>query len=381
MEGFVITSKGLEDAAAAEIKEILNADCKIEETCARFNLKSFEDLCSLCYKCQSIDKAALLLGNLDFEDFLKESEEFIESLDLGSWFKNNKKFKVECIRRGNHNFKSTDVELNVCNLILKKFKAKKIKFDAKDYEIIFLIYIVDNKCYFGIDFAGIDLNKRAYKIFLHSNSLRGTIAYALIRESGFRKSGVLLDPFCKDGVIAIESALYASGVPVNYFNKEKFAFLKLKVDAEFEKVFKKIDKKAKKTKLNIYSYDHLFKHIDYSRKNAKIAGVDKYINFSRVELEWLDIKFKKESVDVIITSMPTSKNANLDKIYNEFFYQSEYILKKDGRIAIVSRAPDLALKHASKHNFIILKEREVWSGEQMLKIVVFEKIMAFNLAG
>ena len=134
-----------------------------------------------------------------------------------------------------------------------------------------------------------------------------------------------------------------------------------------------ICKKIKKAKAKLYGYDHLFKYVDYSKKNAKIAGVEKQINFSRVELEWLDIKFKKESVDRIITNPPTSKNADLNKIYNEFFYQSEYILKKDGTLAIISRIPDFAKKHAEKHNFVLLKERDVWSGEQILKILVFKK--------
>ena len=39
------------------------------------------------------------------------------------------------------------------------------------------------------------------------------------------------------------------------------------------------------------------KFVVFARKNAKIAGIDKQINFSRVDIEWLDLKFKKNSVD------------------------------------------------------------------------------------
>jgi len=243
----------------------------------------------------------------------------------------------------------------------------------KDYEIIFFVYIVDSKCYFGIDFAGFELNKRGYKIFLHPSSLRGTIAYALVRESGFGKNEVMLDPFSRDGIIPIEAAFYASNFPHNYYKKDRFAFLKLKIGVDFDKFFRDADKKIKKTKSKIYSYDHLFKYVDYSRKNAKIAGVDKFIDFSRTELEWLDIKFRKESIDRIATSMPTSKNANLDKIYNEFFYQSAYILRKSGTIALISRIPEFAKKHAEKHNFAVSGEKDVWSGEQKLTITIFKK--------
>ena len=134
-----------------------------------------------------------------------------------------------------------------------------------------------------------------------------------------------------------------------------------------------IRRHIRKNNLDIYAFDHLFKYVDYSKKNAKIAGVDKSINFSRIDLEWLDIKFKKESVDRIATSLPSSKNANLEKIYKEFFYQAEYILKKDGRIALIARMPDLAIKHAEINNFEVIRQKEVWSGEQAMKMLLLKK--------
>ena len=372
MKGLAITSRGLEETASIEVREIINAKCKIEESCVVFDFKNFKDLCLLCYKCQSVDRIICLIGSLKFKNFFDDFGEFIEKLDLDEWTCRYKKFRVECIREGTHGFNSIDVESKAAKLISKKSK-NRIKLSIKEHEIIFFVYVFGSKCYFGVDFAGFELNKRGYKIFLHPGSLRGTIAYALIRESGFEKKDVMLDPFSRDGVIAIEAAFYAAGFACNYYKKDKFAFLKLKLEIDFEKLFRDADKKIKKPKGDIYAYDHIFKYVDYSRKNSKIAGIDKQINFSRVELGWLDIKFKKESVDRIVTSLPASKNANLDKIYNEFFYQSEYILKKNGAITVISRIPDFVRMHAEKHNFAVLREREVWSGEQPLKILTFKK--------
>jgi len=371
MKGFAITSKGIEETACMEIKELINAGCRAEDSCVIFDFRKFEELCMLCYKCQSADRIAYLIGSFEFRDFFNDLEKFFGGLHIDEWIMGHKKFRVECIRQGTHEFKSVDVEARASGAILKK--SKNFSIDLKDYEIIFLLYIIDGKCYFGVDFAGFELNKRGYKIFLHPSSLRGTIAYALVRESGFGKKDVMLDPFSRDGIVAIEAAFYASGFPVNYYKKDKFAFLKLKLGIDSEKLFKNADKGIKKPAAKVYSYDHLFKYVDYSKKNAKIAGVDKLINFSRVELEWLDIKFKKESVDRIATSLPASKNANLDKIYNEFFYQSAYILKDNGTLALISRMPDFAIKHAEKHNFSVAMEKDLWSGEQALKILVFKK--------
>jgi len=373
MKGLAVTSRGIEETACLEIRELINTECKIEESCIVFNYDKFEDLCLLSYKAQSIDRILYLIGDFKFDDFFKVLERFANKTNLDEWFKNHKNFKIECIRLGVHNFTSIDVEIKLSKLILDKYKNNKIKFNIKNYDINLFVYIVNNKCYFGIDFAGFELNKRGYKIFLHPSSLRGTIAYALIRESGFDKKAVMLDPFSRDGVIPIEAALYAANFPVNYYKKDKFAFLKLNIGINIDDFFSKTDKKIKKSKTEIYSFDHLFKHVDYSKKNAKIAGVDKHLNFSRTELEWLDIKFKEQSVDRIVTSLPVSKSANLEKIYNEFFYQAEYILKKNGKVGLILIKTDFVKTHAEKHNFIIEKEKDVWSGEQKLTIIVFKK--------
>lgn len=373
MNGLAITSKGIENTAAVEIKELIGADSKIEEGCVTFDFNGISELCLLCYKCQSADRIIYLIGDFEFKNFFEEFEKFINKTDFNEWTDGHKKFKVECIRLGMHEFNSVDVETKAGQFILKKSKGKKIQVDMKDCELIFFVYISNNKCYFGIDFCGFELYKRGYKIFTHSSSLRSTIAYALIRESGFKKKESMIDPFSRDGVIPIEAAFYANDFPASYYKKDKFAFLKLKLDIDFEKFFLDADKSIKKKKSSLYSFDHSFKYVDYSRKNAKIAGVDKQINFSRVELEWLDIKFKKESIDRAVTSPLTSKSADLNKIYNEFFYQCEYILKKKGTIAVISKMPDLLKNYALKHNFKILREKDVWMGEQLLKITVFEK--------
>ena len=371
MKGLAITSKGLEETASIEIKELINKKCENRDGCVIFDFEKFEDLCLLCYKAQSVDRILHLIYDFEFKD-IEDFEKSFEKADFGEWLKKHKKFKVECLRSGSHDFKSTYIEKKLITFINKKHK--NAKFGMKGYEIIFFAYIADSHCYIGVDFAGFELNKRAYKIYLHPNSLRATISYALAKESGFKKDESLLDPFSRDGIIPIEAALYANNFPVNYYKKDRFAFLMLDLGIDYEKIFGGIDRKIiKKSKARIYSFDHLFKFVDFSKKNAKIAGVEKNIEFSRTELEWLDIKFKKESVDRIVTSPPTSKNANLDKIYNEFFYQSEYILKKEGSMGILTRMPDFVKKHAEKHNFKAVKEKKVFSGEQLLEIIIFKK--------
>ena len=369
MKGLAITSKGIEDTACTEIKELIGCPCTADDTACIFDFVDFEDLCLLCYKAQSVDRVLYLIGSFDFKDFFKEFESFLDRIDFSYWLGKYKKIKVECQREGSHNFKSVDVEESASKKLIKKYK---VKVQFKEHELALFFYIIGNKCFCGIDFAGFELNKRPYKIFMHPGSLRGTIGYAIVRESGFRKNEILLDPFSRDGVIAIEAALYASGFPLNYFRKNKFAFLKLELEIDYDKFFKKADGKIKKLKSRINCYDNLFKFVDYCRKNAKIAGVEKEMNFSRTEIEWLDIKFKKSSIDHIVSCPPFPKEGT-EKIYNEFFYQASYIIDEKGSVSIITQSPDFVKKFAEKHGLKISKEKVVLSGEQKLVFLSFNK--------
>ena len=78
MKGLAITSKGVEETACTEISELINSECKKEESCVIFEFKKFEDLCLLCYKAQSVDRILYLIGSFEFNDFFDEFEKFIE---------------------------------------------------------------------------------------------------------------------------------------------------------------------------------------------------------------------------------------------------------------------------------------------------------------
>ena len=72
----------------------------------------------------------------------------------------------------------------------------------------------------GILINPFDLSKREYRVFAHSADIKGTLAYALLRISGYNPvKHFLFDPFTRSGTIAIEAALFGSGLPANYYRK------------------------------------------------------------------------------------------------------------------------------------------------------------------
>jgi len=383
MRALAITPKGLEETAAKEIEELIKAKTEIKESAVIFHPKKMIDLCLLCYKSQSASTIISLFDCFVFKNNpFKKIEKTINKLDISKWTDKNTTFAVRCKRTGNHGFLSSEIERKTGGFIIKKIKDNKsnIKVNLECPGTIFYIYIHHNQCYLGVDFSGFDLSKREYKIFTHPTSLKGNIAYSLLRIIDYKKDKTLLDPFCSSGEIPIEAALFKTGFSINYYRKEKFAFLKLKLfkKTNFEQFFKNIDKKIKNQgKIKILGFDNLLKYIKSSQKNAKIAGINKHIVFSKISISWLDAKFNKGQIDNIVTQLPsysqrTSKQA-IDKIYNEFFYQSKYVLKDNGNILVLLKT-EMPGEIPQKYNFKLSQKKEIFSGKQKYNVFIYEKI-------
>jgi 23S rRNA G2445 N2-methylase RlmL len=181
---------------------------------------------------------------------------------------------------------------------------------------------------------------------------------------------LLLDPFSLSGNIVIEAALLESGLPINYYTK-KFTLLDL---PEFkpivEDVIKKTDSKVKGqfSKPRILSADSLFNNVAAQKKNAKIAGVEKYISFSRTDIEDLDIKTIEEEADVICSRIvePSSHFAEdrARRIYEKLFKNLKFITKMKTSFVFVLRNPELLEEEAEKQGYELVGRKQVWQGQQ-----------------
>ncbi|MEM3127298.1 MAG: methyltransferase, partial [Candidatus Woesearchaeota archaeon] len=127
----------------------------------------------------------------------------------------------------------------------------------------------------------------------------------------------------------------------------------------------------------IYGSDKEMKCLSYSKKNAKIAGVEKYIRFNRIDVEWLDTKFEEHELTKIVTNPPfIGKSADekiVRKLYDEFFHQADFVLEKKGKIIMIARSFDLLVECATKNNFVVEKSILVNNGDEELRFVMFKK--------
>jgi len=318
MKYIAVCAKGLEDVTQQEIKELLKASSHI--LIPGRVLFSARSVKKLLEKSQSVMK-------------VYELKQQCHSLDEIKPFTVKSPFRVVCSRKGAYALTSQEVEQTVGGLFYKK----GAKVNLEEPKTVVLVDIVDDDILVGVDLTPVPLSKREYRVKMHNISMNACVAYALVRLSSYKKGKILVDPFCKDGVIVIEAARFAKG--------------------------------------KIFAHDDLFSNVKNTEINATLAHMRKEITVSRIDIEWLDTKFQEGEVDCIVTAMPfpsrTMPEKIVRKIYKEFFYHLKYILKKGGKV--VCFAPILDILKEMNELLEIIEERDVSVGNAQYHVVLFKK--------
>jgi len=349
MKALAITDVGLEDISLLEIKELIGVKGRAVDSGVIFDFKKKEDLYLLGYKGQSLFKIIDLIDNFSVKkDLIGETKKKIKKVDFSKHLKKKQKFAVRCWYKGAE-ISRGEMESEVGSVIPGKV-------DLENPDVKFFVFVCGSEVYFGIDVFEKDLSEREYKIFSHPHSLKGPLAYGLVRLAGYDGKKVFLNCFCKSGEIGIEAALLGSGLAVNHFNKEKMG-----IDFDFSK----FDKKTKKPKIHCVDGDA--RSLAATRKNAKIAGVHKFLQIARIGVEDLDVKFEEGSANGLACYLDKGEAGKI----KELFYQANYILK--GKLVICFRGDYELDKRAKEYKFEKVEERAVKRGKAEFKVAVFKK--------
>ncbi len=368
MKAVVLCEKGLEDVALIEINEIIGAAAQPGDGVVTLEATA-EQLAIFSYRAQSIRRVIVQLAAGTFTDFFEDISSAIKNIDLLFWAGSDLRICIECERVGDHPFNSSDIGPHVGREILAHLKEKgvtaRIDFDQPTLRIFILV--VDSSFIIGVDFSGFDLGKREYKIFSHAASLRGTVGYGVLRLAGYSLEKAMLSCFTKSGVFEIEAALFALGRSVHHYKKDAFAFWKLpsfkgKDPAEELARFDVLHEK----KLRIRGINSDLRHVSASKKNAKIAGVDDSMHISRIDTEWMDIKFNEGEFDIII-AQPAGHEVS---IIPHFFRQAKPLLSRKGRLGLVTTGRNFA-EAGTIAGFKLIEERILRRGQTELFVQIY----------
>jgi len=305
MKYYALVNSGLEEIAEIEIagkrKVYPNV---IEFSSEKVELQSVRRLLIAIDKYKNLD-------NLEFPEFAWEN------------YFDGKTFKIEV-----ENVKGQENRLVIAKKVAEKIFEKKInsKIEFKKPDFLVVVFFNGDNYFIGIDLNIEELNSRKYRVFPHSASFKGDLAYYFVKSSGFKVGEKLLVGFCKDGAIAIEAYKYC---------KEK-----------------------------VSAFDESTPNFIAAGKNAKIAKAD--LDLRKCALDDLDVKYSENYFDRIILHI-TSKDE--DKI-NEIYYQAKYILKSKGTLLLIGREN---WQFSISDKFKLIEEKMIRKGDSIHKIWLLEK--------
>jgi len=132
-----------------------------------------------------------------------------------------------------------------------------------------------------LDTTGAGLHKRGYRKGSGEAALKETLSAGLVYLSRWRPPGVLADPFCGSGTIAIEAALITRNIApgmMRRFAAEEWPFIEARVWEEARSEARSL---MNKEKVRIIASDADDKVLLRARQNARHAGVSSCIEFRK----------------------------------------------------------------------------------------------------
>ena len=281
-----IVNPGMEELSKQEVKELIGVSGKVYPHLVECDA-SAEQMLTLLYHGQSMRRIIVSLGkykNLDDIDF--------NAVEWNVFLSTSSSFKVEV-----ENVKGIENRLAIAKKVAGRVFAAvdkqklSLAIELKKPDFLLIVYFNGEEYFIGVDLAGEELHSRAYRVFTHSASCKGDLGYSFARKTGYKPGDNLLVGFVKDGVIAVEAALYASKMPV-HSARNTFSYHKLPL---FSSV--KYQPPTPDTSVSIAAVDDSTQNITAARKNAQIAGVRKQLNIQKIVLDELSGAFHEHEFD------------------------------------------------------------------------------------
>lgn len=356
MKIFSLVTLGLEEVAQQEVQELLKTKAKIFPSVIEFSVKSKEDIIHYLYHTQSVRRILISFGR--FKDV--ETITFDTKFPWNDYFSSKTPFKIEVEGvSGQENRFALAKE--IAGKIYETLRPKHLdpKIDLKKPQLLVVVFHNGKDYFLGMDLAGKELNTRDYRLFLHSASLKGDLAYYFVRKSSFIPGEKLVIGFVKDGTIAIEAALFANTFPIhkNSFSLEHFpGFKNIKNNPiSFTQALN-----------TIFAFDGYRSNIIASKKNAWLAGVKKLIEFQQLQLEEISTHYPEKWFDRAIFYLTTLEE---DKL-NEIFYQVKFILKVYGTVLFIGRE---GFESAIPDEFMLKESSSIVKGGKGYSLWLLEK--------
>ncbi len=231
-------------------------------------------------------------------------------------------FAVRVHRRGEHGFKSPDLERALGAVLVERYRAP-VDLEAPDLPI--RVDLFDRRALVGIQLTRAPLSRRYPKVYAPPAALKTTVAYGLLRLAGVGGRGRLLDPFTGSGTVAIEAAQAFPGVAV-------------------------------------VALDIRPRAVAGAQANAAAAGVAGAVRFLRADARRL-VGVLPPGFDWIVANPPfgrrLGRDLDLRALYARFLDQAALLLRPGGRLVFLAKRRGMAARLVAERPALRLRHRRV----------------------
>ena len=340
MQYLILVPRNLEDVAAGELRR---KNIKIAKSQYRKIIIDYDKDPNSLNNLKAPDDVLVFLGNFkdighfsgQLDDLCKNLkklniEKAIETVRKIREIPEDAKFSVTVSTVGERNFTQDYLKDKIGKTLTKKNLIYR-KEGVPDLDFFLLIENAD--VFFGLRLFKDPLHKRSFKKYSMPASLKSNIAYAMLELIDVNQEDVFLDPMCGVGSIPLEAAMMGA---------KSFGF--------------DINKDA--IKLSVKNTKKAEKEITFEVRDATKTGL------------------KEGSIDKIATNLPFGRQIAVDsntKLFKNILIELKRIIKKSGKIALLSIHSELIKKLAKNIDLKLIHEREISLYGLSPKILIFRR--------
>ena len=214
-----------------------------------------------------------------------------------------------------------------------------------------------------------NLYERRYQL-KKIEKLKSTLVNKIIYYSDIKENEEILN-IMDDGSFSIEQGIYIKDIlPIFWRRKEISKYIDY---------FEKYMNIKKKVNIKIYCVNKDKNKLLLIERNSENALVNDIILFRRLDIEWLDLKFKEGSIDKIFT-FRIKKGSELNIKDKYIFYHSNKLLKDNGKLYILlynydyKKILDSITNYIKKYSLLYVDSFYLYSYNKKLLLIILEKI-------
>ncbi len=180
-------------------------------------------------------------------------------------------------------------------------------------DIYINVHIAGEHVTLSLDSSGESLHRRGWRTAQTEAPINEVLAAGILLIAGYDGSTPLVDPMCGSGTFAIEGAMIAAGINPGVYRKH-FAFENWPdFDAELLESVYNDDSRERTPEFPIVAADINANAIEIARRNARSAGVERYITFERRPIaDWTEAP---RPAGILVTNPPYGRRIGADDMY------------------------------------------------------------------